>query len=119
MTPPTNQHYVGDESREGRSIGEVEEAFERKLIEHELREAEQMRALLSELKSEAFPDGAAAHRMAHQVMIDAAKAEAEFWKDLKMGMVKKSIWGVLQVLTILIIAGLGAKFGISTLWMTK
>ena len=119
MTPPTNQHYVGDERREGRSIGEVEEAFERKLIEHELWEAEQMRSLLSELKSEAFPDGAAAHRMAHQVMIDAAKAEAEFWKDLKMGMVKKSIWGVLQVLTILIIAGLGAKFGISTLWMTK
>ena len=119
MTPPTNQHYVGDERRKGRSIGEVEEAFERKLIEHELLEAEQMRALLSELKSEAFPDGAAAHRMAHQVMIDAAKAEAEFWKDLKMGMVKKSIWGVLQVLTILIIAGLGAKFGISTLWMTK
>ena len=119
MTPPSAQHYAGDERREGRSIGEVEEAFERKLMEHEMREVETMRSLLSELKAEAFPDGAAAHRMAHQVMIDAAKAEAEFWKDLKMGMVKKSIWGVLQVLTILIIAGLGAKFGISTLWMTK
>lgn len=119
MTPPSAQHYAGDERREGRSIGEVEEAFERKLMEHEMREAEQMRALLSELKSEAFPDGATQHRLAHQAMIDAAKAEAEFWKDLKTGMVKKSIWGVLQVLTILIIAGLGAKFGISTLWMTK
>lgn len=119
MTPPSAQHYAGEERREGRSIGEVEEAFERKLMEHEMLEVETMRSLLSELKAEAFPDGAAAHRMAHQVMIDAAKAEAEFWKDLKMGMVKKSIWGVLQVLTILIIAGLGAKFGISTLWMTK
>lgn len=88
-------------------------------MEHEMREVETMRTLLSELKSEAFPDGATAHRLAHQVMIDAARAEAEFWRDLKSGMVKKSIWGVLQILTILLIAGVGAKFGISTLWMTK
>ena len=119
MTSPQGQHYAGEERREGRSIGEVEEAFERKLMEHEMREVATMHSLLSELKAEAFPDGAVAHRIAHQAMIDAAKAEAEFWKDLKAGMVKKSIWGVLQILTILLIAGIGAKFGISTLWMTK
>ena len=120
--PPSDKHYVGDERRFGRSIGEVEEAFERKLIEHEVREADHMRTLLSELKNEAFPDGATAHRLAHQTMIDAAKAEAEFWQVLKTEMVSKSIWGILRILGILVLAGAAVKLGLWPVymsWLTK
>ena len=48
-------------------------------------------------------------------MIDAAKAEKKFWDDLRGDVLKKSIWGVLQILMTLIGLGLAAKFGISVI----
>ena len=122
-SPETPAEYDGPERRGYiKSIAEVELAFERQLREHEEREWKRTTALIDALKSEAFPDGADAHRLAHQAMIDAAKSEAEFWKGLKLEIAKKSIWGILQVLLILTLAGVAAKFGLATsvfTWITK
>lgn len=104
--------YSGQERRAyAKTLNEVEDVFERKLIDHEQREQVRIKTLIAELKLEAFPDGAEAHRAAHQAMIDAAKAETEFWRGLKADIAKKSIWGILQILLILLAAGLAAKFG--------
>jgi hypothetical protein len=59
----------------------------------------------------AFPDGIEGHRTAHEAMIKAAAAEEEFWRGLKSDIAHKSIWGILQVLLFLTVAGLAAKFG--------
>lgn len=64
---------------------------------------------------DAFPDGPANHRMAHEKQMKAAEAEENFWRELKVGIAKKSIWGILQVLIFLLVAGLAAKFGLNAL----
>jgi len=62
---------------------------------------------------EAFPDGPEQHRLAHEQMIKAALAEETFWRDLRSEIARKSVWGILHILTILLVAGLGAKlFGV-------
>lgn len=106
---------VPERRQQGRTIREAEAAFERQLQEHEIREQARIKALIEALKIEAFPDGAEAHRAAHQAMIDAARQEAEFWRDLKFTIAKKSIWGILQILGILVLAGIAAKFGLGAL----
>lgn len=107
------EEYSGPERRSfARTISEVEEAFDRKLRDHEDREKTRIQMLIKQLETDAFPDGTAAHRLAHQAMIDAANAEKEFWNGLKADIAKKSIWGILQILTILVIAGIAAKFGL-------
>lgn len=124
MPDPHNeqQPYSGPERRAlARSVSEVEEAFDRKLRDHEQRESARLKALIKQLEKDAFPDGAAAHRLAHQAMIDAAVAEKEFWNGLKADIAKKSIWGILQILTVLLIAGIAAKFGLGAVipWAAK
>ena len=64
----------------------------------------------------AFPDGPDSHRIAHEQMIAAAKAEETFWRDLKTDVAKKSIWGILQILCFLAVAGLAAKFGLGSIF---
>jgi hypothetical protein len=95
-----------------KTLGEVEDAFDRKLRDHETREIERIKTVIAAMELAAFPDGAEAHRAAHQAMMDAAKEEKEFWQGLKAEIAKKSIWGILHILTILVIAGLAAKFGL-------
>lgn len=101
-----------------RTVNDVEAAFDRKLQEHELRERlhtiSMVEQRIDELEKAAFPDGADAHRAAHQSMIDAAKKEAEFWDQLKVGLAQKSIWGILQILLLLAAAGLAAKLGLGS-----
>lgn len=114
--------YTGPERRMiSRSVAEIEEAFDRKLRAHESREAIRFKAMLKQLEKDAFPDGSVAHRIAHQAMIDAATAEKEFWSDLRTDIAKKSIWGILQILTVLAIAGLAAKLGLGAVipWVGK
>lgn len=41
--------------------------------------------------AKAFPNGVEQHREAHQAMIDAKKAEAEFYIDLKQMLIKRGI----------------------------
>ena len=62
----------------------------------------------------AFPDGIENHREAHERMISAAKAEEAFWKDLKLDIAKKSIWGILHILFLMTLGTLAVKLGIGS-----
>ena len=63
----------------------------------------------------AFPDGIENHREAHERMIAAARAEEEFWHDLKTDIAKKSIWGILHILFLLTIGTLAVKLGVGSM----
>jgi hypothetical protein len=116
MTADARANYTGQERRiYGKTLAEVEDAFDRKLRDHEVREQERIKDLIAALESDAFPDGTQAHKAAHQAMIDASKAEREFWQGLKVEIAKKSIWGILHILTILVLAGIAAKMGVGAL----
>lgn len=53
------------------------------------------------------------HRQYHEAMIRAAEAQAAFWNELKLDVVKKGVWGAVVILCGLVITGLAAKFGLS------
>lgn len=87
------------------TLDDVEELF----ATHEQREKEMFDKLLA-----AFPDGPEKHREYHQKLINAAKAEEEFWQTAKVELLKRGITGVLYVIGVacgLILLGLSAKFG--------
>jgi hypothetical protein len=61
------------------------------------------------------PDGTidhAGHRQYHEAMIEAAKAQTEFWRELRLDVAKKGIWGLLVIVCGLILVGISAKLGI-------
>lgn len=53
------------------------------------------------------------HRNYHEAMIKAANAQEAFWRELKLDVVKKGVWGLLIILVGLVLTGAAAKFGIS------
>ena len=55
------------------------------------------------------------HRKYHESMIRAAEAQAEFWKELKLDIVKKGVWGLLIIVCGLVLTGLAAKLGFAEL----
>ena len=67
--------------------------------------------LLSELM-EAFPEGPIKHREVHEAWILAKRAEVEFWRELKLDIAKKGVWGLLVLITGLLITGLSIKSGV-------
>lgn len=118
-----DNEYGGEEKRRhSRTLADIEDAFDRKLREHEAREIQLIEGQLAALKLDAFPEGAYAHKLAHQAMIDAARSQTEFWQTLKTEVVTKSIWGIIRILGILIIAGLAVRFGMAPVylaWLSK
>lgn len=56
----------------------------------------------------AFPDGPESHRVAHEQMIAAAKAEESFWRELKLDLAKKGLWGIVTILCGMVVLGFGA-----------
>ena len=64
----------------------------------------------------AFPDGIEHHREAHERMIAAARAEEAFWKDLKVDIAKKSIWGIMHILILLTLGTLAIKLGVGPIF---
>lgn len=88
-------------------------------------EARQIDDRLDEILSEvrkihgAFPrttDGETdfdGHRQYHEAMIRAAEAQAAFWNELKLDVVKKGVWGAVVIIVGLVLTGLAAKFGLS------
>ena len=60
----------------------------------------------------AFPDGTANHRAAHEAWINAKRAEAEFWMELKLDIAKKGVWGILAIIFGLIAVGISTKTGV-------
>lgn len=103
--------YDGPERRRTRHNGGdpvTNDDLDEALAIHEAKE----RVFVTELHNHilsAFPDGTEKHRIAHEQMIKAAQAEETFWRDLKSEIARKSIWGILHILIILVAAGLGAK----------
>jgi len=52
------------------------------------------------------------HRRYHEAMISAATAQEQFWRELKLEIAKKGVWGLLTIIVGLVIVGLSAKLGI-------
>lgn len=55
------------------------------------------------------------HRRFHEEKLRAAKAEAEFWAELKLEIAKKGIWSLLVIVCGLFVVGLSAKLGLGTI----
>ena len=53
------------------------------------------------------------HRRFHEQKIVAGKAEADFWRELKLEIAKKGIWSLLVVICGLIVIGASAKLGLT------
>ena len=78
--------------------------------------------ILTELRklNGAFPrseDGSVdfeGHKRYHEEMIQAAKAQTEFWHELRLDIAKKGVWGLLIIICGLVIVGITAKLGITT-----
>jgi len=51
------------------------------------------------------------HRRFHEEKLKAAKAEAEFWAELKLEIAKKGIWSLLVIVCGLVVVGASAKLG--------
>ena len=51
------------------------------------------------------------HRRYHESMIDAAKAQEAFWKELKLDLAKKGLWGILVLVIGFAVVGMLAKAG--------
>lgn len=106
--------WDGRERREYmKTIHDVEAAFNRALEDHEEREKRNLEAALDELKKDAFPDGPANHKNAHQAMINAAQAQERFWNELKLDIAKKGTWGLLITVVGLLMLGIAVKFGLT------
>jgi hypothetical protein len=101
------------------TIDDLDEALEM----HSLRERNELSDMIdtkvSDVRNQllyAFPDGIEGHRSAHQAMIEAAKAEKEFWVGLSRRIAEKSIWGILHILAILLLGAVAAKLGVGAVF---
>jgi hypothetical protein len=62
---------------------------------------------------EAFPGGdIRAHREYHEGLIKAARAQENFWNDLKLDLAKKGLWAIILIVAGLLVVGVSAKIGL-------
>ena len=88
-------------------------------LEHQ-KIADRLDEILAEIKkiNTAFPhdeDGSADHifhRRYHEKLMKAADAEEKFWRELKLDITKKGLWGLLIIILGLILVGITSKLGI-------
>lgn len=81
---------------------------------------ERLDEILDEIKkiNTAFPhdeDGVVdhvGHRRYHEKLMKAADAEEKFWRELKLDITKKGLWGLLIIVLGLIMVGLTTKLGL-------
>ncbi len=91
---------------------------EYKSVSHVEKQLDEILAELKVIKG-GFPeneDGSidvAGHRKYHEEMIEAAKAQTAFWRELKLEIAKKGIWGLIIIALGLILSGLAMKTGIA------
>lgn len=90
---------------------------------HSVQEMARFKALVDETVKAAhtqllyaFPDGVENHRESHEAMIAAARAEKEFWQELRRDVAKKSIWGILHILFLLSVGTLAVKLGVGSVF---
>lgn len=85
--------------------------LEKLLMEHETREEERFAQILA-----GFPDGPENHREYHQKLINAARAEEEFWQTAKVELMKKGIsiaWDIIKWVGIMAFLGILTKYGLT------
>jgi hemerythrin len=100
MTDRDNRPTDFDDLRD--QIAEVADTLHRHVAREEL------------IIADAFPNGdVAGHRAAHDQMIAASKAETEFWRELKLDLAKKGLWGLLVLVLGFAMLGLSVKFGLA------
>lgn len=51
-----------------------------------------------------------AHRQYHEAVMRAAEEQEKFWRELRIDVAKKSIWGLITILVGLVLAGVAVKF---------
>jgi hypothetical protein len=74
---------------------------------HSEEERRYVKGLVDELHR-AFPDGVETHRAYHESLIEARKAEKEFWDTAKKAVITNGINGLMTVIkVVLILAALG------------
>ena len=79
------------------------QALQDQLNKHISDEARALQALTRALPSK--PDGSPdvdGHREYHASLIEEAKARAEFWRELRLELVRKGFWGLMGVLAFLV-----------------
>ena len=82
---------------------EQHQALRDQLNKHVADEAMALQALTRALPSK--PDGSPdvdGHREYHASLIEEAKARAEFWRELRLELVRKGFWGLMGVLAFLV-----------------
>lgn len=85
------------------------EEFHQEFKEHRAEEQDRWEKVLS-----AFPnEDPLKHRLYHEAVMRAAKAQEKFWNELRLDVAKKSAWGVMILLIGLLLAGLAAKTGVN------
>lgn len=102
-----------DEKRERWSDKELE-SFHQEFREHVERFERHMQdeaALMSSFLK-AYPnDDPVAHRQYHEAVMRAAEEQEKFWRELRIDIAKKSIWGIITLLVGLVLAGAAVKLG--------
>ena len=98
-------------------MGNEQNQTERRNYTHIERQLQEIIDRIDSLSS-AFPvvDGKAdfdGHRRTHEAAIKAANAEEDFWREMKLDIAKKGMWGLLTLLVGLIMAGVAVKLGLS------
>lgn len=86
--------------------------------EHQ-RVYDRLEEILVEIKkiNSAFPhddEGGAdhiGHRRYHEKLMKAADAEEKFWRELKLDLTKKGLWGLVVIIIGLILVGITTKLG--------
>jgi hypothetical protein len=74
--------------------------------------AERERILMADLLK-AFPnEDPVSHRMYHEAVMRASEEQERFWRELRVEIAKKTIWGVITILAGLVLAGVAVKFGV-------
>lgn len=53
------------------------------------------------------------HRRYHEEMMAAARAQTEFWRELRLDIAKKGVWSLIIVALGLIAVGASAKLGLT------
>ena len=55
----------------------------------------------------------AGHRNYHESLIKAAEAQEQFWRDIRMDVIKKGVWAAFIIVLGLIVVGVQVKLGLT------
>lgn len=90
------------------------------LAVHSIEERKHVTNLIDEVLR-AFPDGVETHRAYHESIIEARKAEKEFWDTAKKAIITNGISGMFSVIkVVLVLAALGLASNVTLpAWATS